>query len=148
MAATGPRRGSLIRWAEFRPELRPAHRDRPCSSEAGLDLFLPPRAKPAGDVTRSLRRVAQLGNPQARSSSVVEPILSALPLAAARRRGTPILAPGGPPEAIARGLMLMPLRVHAARPGRVRMADSDLPARAASSTFSDGTGAGGVSSMP
>ncbi len=103
----------LVRWDASTGV--PPQRDaiaRAC--EAGLDLFLATAREARPATQEELRRVAQLGILQARSSQSVEPILSAYRIAARVAWNEILRAWRGHPEATPEGIMLIANYVFAA----------------------------------
>jgi sugar diacid utilization regulator len=96
---------SLVRWDDSTgvPPQRTAIA-RAC--EAGLDLFLAAAREARPATNEELRRVAQLGILQARSSQSVEPILSAYRIAARVAWDAILAAWRGHPEATPEAVML------------------------------------------
>src|SRR4029077_10853677 len=82
--------------------------------EAGLDLFLATAREARPATPEELRRVAQLGILQARSSQSVEPILAAYRIAARVAWEEILRASRGHPEATPEGIMLIANYVFAA----------------------------------
>ncbi len=104
---------TLVRWDASTG--LPPQRDaivRAC--EAGLDLFLATAREARPATQEELRRVAQLGILQARSSQSVEPILSAYRMAARVAWDEILRAWRGHPEATPEALMLVANYVFAA----------------------------------
>src|SRR5881409_3057907 len=105
---------TLVRWDASTG--LPPQRDaivRAC--EAGLDLFLATAREARPATQEELRRVAQLGILQARSSQSVEPILAAYRMAARVAWDEILRAWRGHPEATPEALMLVANYVFAAR---------------------------------
>src|SRR5438128_7098130 len=104
---------TLVRW-DTSTGLPPQREAIVRACAAGLDLFLaPPReARPA--TQEELRRVAQLGILQARSSQSVEPILAAYRIAARVAWDEILRAWRGHPEATPEAIMLIANYVFAA----------------------------------
>ncbi len=103
----------LVRWDASTGV--PPQRDaivRAC--EAGLDLFLATAREARPATQEELRRVAQLGILQARSSQSVEPILSAYRIAARVAWDEILRAWRGHPEAPPEGIMVVANYVYAA----------------------------------
>src|ERR1700726_3185404 len=96
---------SLVRWDDSTgvPPQRSAIA-RAC--EAGLDLFLATAREARPATSEELRRVAQLGILQARSSQSVEPILAAYRIAARVAWDAILAAWRGHPEATPEAIML------------------------------------------
>ena len=104
---------SLVRWNDS-TGLPPQRSAIARACEAGLDLFLA-TAKEARPATQEeLRRVAQLGILQARSSQSVEPILAAYRIAARVAWDEILRAWRGHPEATPEAIMLIANYVFAA----------------------------------
>jgi len=104
---------TLVRWDASTGV--PPQRDaivRACA--AGLDLFLATAREARPATQEELRRVAQLGILQARSSQSVEPILSAYRIAARVAWDEILRAWRGHPEATPEGIMLIANYVFAA----------------------------------
>src|SRR3989440_6967917 len=104
---------SVVRWDDSTgvpPE--PAAIARAC--EAGLDLFLATAREARPAAPEELRRVAQLGILQARSSASVEPILSAYRIAARVAWDAILRAWRGHPEVTPEALMVTANYVFAA----------------------------------
>src|SRR5213593_4952188 len=104
---------TLVRWDTSTGV--PPQRDaivRAC--EAGLDLFLATAREARPATQEELRRVAQLGILQARSSQSVEPILAAYRMAARVALDEILRAWRGHPEATPEALMLVANYVFAA----------------------------------
>src|SRR5947199_6257091 len=104
---------TLVRWDASTG--LPPQRDaivRAC--EAGLDLFMATAREARPATQEELRRVAQLGILQARSSQSVEPILSAYRMAARVAWDEILRAWRGHPEATPEALMLVANYVFAA----------------------------------
>jgi sugar diacid utilization regulator len=104
---------TLVRWDTSTGV--PPQRDaivRACA--AGLDLFLATAREARPATQEELRRVAQLGILQARSSQSVEPILSAYRIAARVAWDEILRAWRGHPEATPEGIMLIANYVFAA----------------------------------
>ena len=104
---------TLVRWDSSTGV--PPQRDaivRAC--EAGLDLFLATAREARPATQEELRRVAQLGILQARSSQSVEPILAAYRMAARIAWDEILRAWRGHPEATPEALMLVANYVFAA----------------------------------
>src|SRR5436309_12759650 len=104
---------TLVRWDSSTGV--PPQRDaivRAC--EAGLDLFMATAREARPATQEELRRVAQLGILQARSSQSVEPILSAYRMAARVAWDEILRAWLGHPEATPEALMLVANYVFAA----------------------------------
>src|SRR5919108_6486213 len=104
---------TLVRWDASTGV--PPQRDaivRAC--EAGLDLFLATARESRPATQEELRRVAQLGILQARSSQSVEPILAAYRIAARVAWDEILRAWRGHPEATPEALMLVANYVYAA----------------------------------
>src|SRR5437660_11485348 len=105
---------TLVRWDSSTG--LPPQRDaivRACS--AGLDLFLAAAREARPATQEELRRVAQLGILQARSSQSVEPILAAYRIAARVAWEEILRAWRGHPEATPEAIMLIANYVFAAR---------------------------------
>ena len=103
----------LVRWDASTGV--PPQRDaivRAC--EAGLDLFLATAREARPATQEELRRVAQLGILQARSSQSVEPILSAYRIAARVAWDEILRAWRGHPEASPEGILVVANYVYAA----------------------------------
>src|ERR1700730_7468982 len=104
---------TLVRWDDSTGV--PPQRDAIAKAcEAGLDLFLATARGPSPATPEELRRVAQLGILQARSSQSVEPILAAYRIAARVAWDAILRAWRGHPEATPEAIMVTANYVFAA----------------------------------
>ena len=104
---------SLVRWSDS-TGLPPQRSAIARACEAGLDLFLATAREARPATQEELRRVAQLGILQARSSHSVEPILAAYRIAARVAWDEILRAWRGHPEATPEAIMLIANYVFAA----------------------------------
>jgi len=104
---------SIVRW-DHSTGLPPQRSAIAKACEAGLDLFLATAREARPATSEELRRVAQLGILQARSSQSVEPILNAYRIAARVAWDAILRAWRGHPEATPEAIMLTANYVFAA----------------------------------
>jgi sugar diacid utilization regulator len=104
---------SIVRW-DHSTGLPPQRSAIAKACEAGLDLFLATAREARPATAEELRRVAQLGILQARSSQSVEPILNAYRIAARVAWDAILRAWRGHPEATPEAIMLTANYVFAA----------------------------------